>query len=401
MEKGNTTMTPTLVQEKSQQALDILKGLDFDAWILWVRETEQMADPALALVLGTDLVWQSALIYTQSGQRIAVVGNFDADGLKPLGVFDKIVPYTQDIQDTLRKELDALAPKKIGLNYSRDDVSADGLTYGMYNLLSEYLEGTPYAQSFVSAEPLLLQLRGQKTPEEVRRIEQAIKVTEEIYAEAEEFVKVGQTETEIAQFFHQRMKAHGVGFAWGADHNPAVDAGPNKGFGHAGATDNLTKEGHLLHFDFGVRYQGYCSDIQRMFFFGPSSQIPEEIQAAFESVRDAIQAAADFIKPGVQGYEVDQIARSFVQERGFEEYQHALGHQVGRATHDGGTLLGPLWERYGESPKGIVQPGNVFTLELYVTTENYGQLSLEEDILVTETGCRFLSKPQRELICIS
>lgn len=394
-------MTTSLVQEKSHQALDLLKELDFDAWMIWVRETEQMADPALSLVLGTDLVWQSALIFTKSGQRIAIVGNFDADGIKPLGVFDKIVPYTQDIGETLRAELEGLSLQKIGLNYSRDDVSADGLTHGMHNLLCEYLEGTPYPQNFVSAESLLLRLRGQKTPEEIRRIKEAITVTEKIYDEAKDFVKVGQSEREIAQFFHQRMKEHGVTFAWGADHNPAVDAGPNKAFGHAGPTDNLTKEGHLLHFDFGVRYQGYCSDIQRMFFFGSATQIPEEVQQAFETVRDAIQAAADFIKPGVKGFEVDQVARKYVLERGYEEYQHALGHQVGQATHDGGTLLGPLWERYGDSPKEIVETGNVFTLELYVTTQNYGQLSLEEDILVTETGCEFLSSPQRELICIS
>lgn len=394
-------MTPTLIQEKSQQALDLLKQLDFDVWLIWVRETEQMADPTLSLVLGTDLVWQSALLYTKAGQRIAIVGNFDVDGLKPLGIFDKIVPYTQDIQETLRSELDQLSPQKIGLNFSRNDVAADGLTYGMYLLLSEYLAGTPYAQRLVSAESLLVPLRGQKTPEEIKRIKQAIKVTEKIYQEAKDFVRVGQTEVEIAAFFHHQMKEHGVSFAWGADHNPAVNAGPNKQFGHAGPTQNLTKEGHLLHFDFGVRYQGYCSDIQRMFFLGSASQIPPEVQSAFETVRDAIQAAAEFIRPGVKGVEVDQVARNYVQEQGYEEYQHALGHQVGQATHDGGTLLGPLWERYGDSPQGIVQPGNVFTLELYVTTENYGQLSLEEDILVTETGSEFLSQPQTELICIS
>ncbi|MFX1564617.1 MAG: M24 family metallopeptidase [Promethearchaeota archaeon] len=394
-------MTPSLVQEKSQQALDLLKKLDFDTWMIWVRETKQMADPALSLVLGIDLVWQSALIFTQTGQRIAIVGNFDADGLRPLGVFDKIIPYTQDIREPLRIELNALSPKKIGLNFSRDDVAADGLTYGMYNLLVEYLQGTPYPQNFVSAEPLLLRLRGQKTPEEIRRIQQAVTITELIFNETKHFLQVGQTEQVISKFFHQRMKDHAVSFAWGADHNPAVDAGPNKQFGHAGPTENVTKAGHLLHFDFGVRYQGYCSDLQRMFFFGPPSQIPEEIQTAFEAVRGAIQAASNFIKPGVKGYEVDAVARSFVQERGFDEYQHALGHQLGQEAHDGGTLLGPLWERYGASPKGVVESGNVFTLELYVTTQNYGQVSLEEDIVVTKKGCKFLSTPQSELICIS
>ena len=102
----------------------------------------------------------------------------------------------------------------------------------------------------------------------------------------------------------------------------------------------------------------------------------------------------------MKGVDVDTFARDFVKERGYEEYQHALGHQLGLQAHDGGTLLGPLWERYGNTPNGILEPNNVFTLELYVTTENYGQVSVEEDIVITKDGCKFLSTPQRELRCI-
>jgi Xaa-Pro aminopeptidase len=243
-------------------------------------------------------------------------------------------------------------------------------------------------------------LRGRKTPTEIERIKKAVQITESIFEEARTFLKVGMTEIEIQSKFHEAMNRHGVGFAWDKDHNPAVDAGPYKQFGHSCPTSNMTKEGHLLHFDFGVKYQDYCSDIQRMFFFGKPKDVPEQVQHAFETVRDAIQAAADWIRPGAVGYEVDTIAREFVKDRGYEEYQHALGHQVGRQAHDGGALLGPRWERYGSTPMGIVEVGNVFTLELYVTTENYGQVSLEEDILITRKGCEFISRPQRELICI-
>jgi Xaa-Pro aminopeptidase len=393
-------MKTALIQEKSQQACDLLKELDLDVWMIWVRETKLMADPVLALVLGVDLVWESALFFTKTGERIAIVGNFDTAGIEPLKVFHEIIPYTQSIREPLRQTLDKLNPKTIGMNFSRDDVAADGLTYGMYNRLNEYLEGTPYPKRIISAEPLLMKLRGKKTAEELRRIQEAVRITEKIYTEAQKFVRPGQTELEIYHFFHERMNAHGVTFAWGGDHNPAVDAGPNKQFGHSGPTDNKTKLGHLLHFDFGVRYQGYCSDLQRMFFFGASKDIPEEVQAAFDTVRDAIKGASDFIKPGVRGFEVDTVARDFVKEQGYEEYQHALGHQVGQEAHDGGTLLGPLWDRYGSSPKGVVESGNVFTLELYVTTQNHGQVSLEENIVVTKNRCQFLSTPQTELICI-
>jgi Xaa-Pro aminopeptidase len=137
-----------------------------------------------------------------------------------------------------------------------------------------------------------------------------------------------------------------------------------------------------------------------MFFLGPESDVPEEVRSAFETVKDAITAASEFVKPGIAGHEADAIARDLVKERGYDEYQHALGHQLGRNAHDGGTLLGPLWDRYGDTPNGIVEEANVFTLELYVTTQDYGQLSLEEDIVVTSSGCRFLSQRQLELIHI-
>ena len=74
---------------------------------------------------------------------------------------------------------------------------------------------------------------------------------------------------------------------------------------------------------------------------------------------------------------------------------------MGRHAHDGGTLLGPAWERYGNAPQGTVEAGNVFTLELGVPTKQYGAVSLEEDVVVVDGGCRFLSNPQTELICLS
>ena len=138
-----------------------------------------------------------------------------------------------------------------------------------------------------------------------------------------------------------------------------------------------------------------------MFFFGKPKDVPAEITHAFDTVRDTIQKAAEFVRPGVKGNDVDTLARDFVKDQGYEEYRHALGHQLGLLAHDGGTLLGPYWEKYGETPSGLLEPGNVFTLELYVTTKEYGQVSLEEDIVVTKKGCEFLSTPQKELKCIS
>lgn len=393
-------MNASLLQrEKIEQIPGILRQTGIDCWLIWVRETSQMLDPTLPLVLGCDLVWISALLFTRSGERIAIVGNFDAGGL-PAELFDRIVPYTKGIGEPLRQELFRIAPQAIAINESVNDVSADGLTAGMKRVLTGILAETPFADRLQSAEPIVGRLRGRKTKTEVSLIRRAVEITETIYHELADYLRVGLTEREIHAHVHQRMEAYGVGSAWQASSNPAVDAGPNKEFGHVGPTDGRTQAGQLLHFDFGVRYNDYCSDLQRMYFFGRPHEIPSEIARAFVTVREAIRIAAEALRPGAVGKDIDAIARRFVIDRGYPEYGHALGHQLGRQAHDGGTLLAPAWKRYGDSPYGTVEEGNIFTLELNVPTQHFGRVSLEEDVLVTESGCEFLSTPQRELICL-
>ena len=148
-----------------------------------------------------------------------------------------------------------------------------------------------------------------------------------------------------------------------------------------------------------MKHEGYCSDLQRMWYVRRpgESKPPESVRRAFATVRGAIEAGAAALKPGVHGYQVDAAARRVVVDAGYPEFKHGLGHGLGRAVHDGGTMLGPRWEKYGKTPEGVVEPGNVFTLELGVPTDA-GYIGLEEDVLVTEQGCSFLSSFQQELM---
>ena len=392
-------MTDSLHAQKSQQACALLDELDLDCWLVWVRETMQMADPVMNLILDVDVIGQTGLLFTREGERIAIAQHHDALGL-PSELFDRIVPYTKGAGQPLREELARLDPHSIAVNFSLENEAADGLTLGMYRLLQGMLRETPYADRLVSAEELIEKLRGRKLPEEVDRIREAIEITERIFDDLSDYLKPGQTEREIAAFVNARMHAMGVTSAWDPAYCPAVDAGPNKEFGHAGPTDNRTRPGHLLHFDFGIRARGYCSDLQRMVFFGTPESVPEEVRDAFDTVREAIVAAASFVRPGRLGHEVDAVAREIVLKNGYDEFRHGLGHQIGQFAHDGGTRLAPLWELFGRRPKGKLEKGNVFTLELNVHTDHYGQVSLEENILVTTEGCCLLSHPQEALICI-
>ena len=74
-----------IVHQKLDQAVDLLEEQGTDLWITLVRETTQLKDPCLDLLLGFDLTWQSALMIGRNGERVAIVGRFDADNVEALG----------------------------------------------------------------------------------------------------------------------------------------------------------------------------------------------------------------------------------------------------------------------------------------------------------------------------
>jgi Xaa-Pro aminopeptidase len=117
-------------------------------------------------------------------------------------------------------------------------------------------------------------------------------------------------------------------------------------------------------------------------------------------IRTAIEQSRQAIKPGVTGNSIDVISREIVTDAGYPEFPHALGHQLGRVAHDGGALLGPLWEKYGESPNQTLEAGQVFTIEPSLIVPGYGCLGLEEDVLITENGAEYFTEPQTEIVLL-
>ncbi len=391
----------TLIHEKVEQASDILGETGIDAWLTFVRETSAMRDPILSLIFGPhNLTWQSALILSRSGERIAIVGHYEAHAVAAAGIYSTVIPYHESIRPHLLEVLDGLRPGRIAINHSLNDVGADGLTHGMHQLLLGYLADTPYAGRLVGAEDIIGALRGRKTPGEIDRIRAAVETTNRIYEQTFDFMQPGMTEREVGAFMHQQMAELGVEPAWDADGCPAVNAGPDSPVGHGAPGDLRLERGQIVHFDFGVRQDGYCSDIQRVvYLLAPGeTSAPEPVARGFQTVVEAIAAAMHIMRPGRTGVEVDAAARAVITGAGYDEYKYATGHHLGQNAHDGGGVLGPAWERYGEGPFRRLEPGHVYTVEPGLAVPGYGYVGLEEDVLITNTDCMFLGDPQRVLI---
>lgn len=391
-------------KEKIAQAIAILneKDTDADCWMVIDKESGVMSDPMMEFVLGMGITWLSFFIFFKTGEKYAVVGNLDVEKIVRTGMFDDVSSYKGTPKDDLLRILEKHDPKKIAINFSQDSAMADGLTYGKYLKLTEFLKDTPFKDRLVSGETIVSKLRGRKSDEEIRRLQKAVDITLEIYDEVTKNVKPGMTEKEVAAFIIEERNKKGLESAWEEDHCPAVFTGPQETGAHSGPTDKILEKGHVFNLDFGVKYELYCADLQRTWYIlkDGETEPPQEVVKGLETIRDSIQMSFDAIKPGVNGFDIDKIARDHIVSQGYKEYPHALGHQVGRSGHDGGGLLAPDWERYGKLPFTPLEEGQIYTIEprLYIPQ---GVVTIEEMIVVTKDGAKWLSPPQKEIYIIS
>ena len=379
-----------LVQQKHRQLDSLLPQMDADAWLVLTREH---SDPSTLLFTGTGLVGEAAFIFSLDGARHAIVADYDVDPIAASGEFT-VTSYGQGgFMQPLTQLLEKLSPESLALNFSANDPLADGLTVGMLGKLRQAWPVANLDERISSSGAILGALRSQKTEEEVRRIREAIRITELVLDELGEHLKPGMTELEATEFVKARHRYYGVAHSFGDGANVMTG---HAGMGHRPAGDAQVTEGDVVVVDMGVYYEGYTSDIQRTWYVrrpGETAPAPE-IQHRFEAGRDAMKAAIAAMKPGVMAHEPDTIAREVLVSRNVAPYTHALGHQIGRSVHDGGTTLAPLNARYGDRGNHPIRTGEVYTVEPVVpgrTGVDGAPIGTEQDVLVTADGVEVLS----------
>ncbi len=364
-----------------------------------MRETALNGDPSLPFLVKSALTWHSAFIITASSAT-AIVGLYDKAAVEDLKAYDRVTGYVKGFREPLQEALAALNPRQIAINYSTESEVCDGLTHGMYLTLTDVLARVGMVGRLCSSEKILSRLRQRKTPWELNAMRRAINQTLDIYDAVRQQIEPGKTERELARFMLDRVHAAGVECAWDVETCPAVFTGPDTAGAHYGPTTQ-GEEGHI---------STWISDssgwlllrLQRTCYVRKQGEpaAPPEVQAGFDTIRQSIEAARKAMRPGVPGNAIDAIARTTITAAGYEEFPHALGHQVGRFAHDGTALLAPLWEKYGSKPLEVLEEGMVFTLEPRLTVPGRGVVTIEEMVVVTSTGADYLSKPQEKLYLV-
>jgi Xaa-Pro aminopeptidase len=384
--------------EKLGAAAVLLSEKRIDCWLILNREA---SDPSLPLLIGTTSIHEAAVIVRPDGRHMILASESDRGNFENTGLFAEIITYGPNFEEALAGLIERLNPSKLALNFSQHDHLCDGLTLGQYLILQRAIGRDKLAGIEVSSEEVLKEIRSVKTPAELERIQIAIDYTHEIFEEVAAQARAGMTEKEIGSLFVEGMKKRGVSNGIEHPFDPPLVCIVRAGLAHRKPGNTKVIPGDIVIMDMCVKYRDYCSDIARTLYFLRPEEIaaPRDVQHAFDTAVGAITAAIEEISPGKKGYEVDAAGRRHIEAGGYPTIRHSVGHQIGRACHDGGTRLGPLHKK--PDVEGVIKVGEVYAIEPTVIQDGgLPCMLVEENVVVTGNGAKILSKRQLELVTI-
>ncbi len=285
------------------------------------------------------------------------------------------------MSDALSKLLEGMSLKRIGFE-------ANFTTVGQIDaILTSIKENKSMAApELVPLENVMLSIRKVKDDHEIDLVRKAVALAEEAFTAIRDQIKPGQTENYIAGLLIMELRSRG---ASGTSFPPIVATGSNSSLPHyrpSGEVDILNDQPCLI--DWGAVLNGYCSDLTRTFLLG---HVSHRIKEIYKVVYDAQLAAIKFLRPGVTTMQADRVARDVIEKAGYgEQFGHGLGHGIGREIHE----LPSLRKTGGEEE---LRPGMIITVEPGIYLPGVGGVRIEDDVLITHSGCEVLSNLDKTL----
>ena len=382
-----------------------------DVWLVICRENDN--DPLAAHIGCENAGGTAAFMFFLDGEKVTSLvysPEGEAKSLSEVGVHDKVISFKRggNVFELVADKLIEMNPKKIAINSSEKNI-ADGLSYTQRMRLEEAI-GISMSKRLVSSQDLVTEWLSVKTPAEIEIMRRAAALTAQLEIEAYEIVVPGETtDSDIAEYLKKRMRELGVEDAWAPEQNPNVNSGADRGHSHA--TDKVIQSGDFIQTDIGIKVYGtWVTDIQRFAYVlepGMTEAPPEAIEK-WEIARQGSRIALQAMKPGVTGYSVDLAQRNWMKENSSLPLIWSTGHPVGYWAHDAGPRLGGAAS--DEPPSGdalrLLYTGQTFAFDGFFSwelgngTNDSKTISVEEMVVITETGAEYLIPPQEELILI-
>jgi Xaa-Pro aminopeptidase len=241
--------------------------------------------------------------------------------------------------------------------------------------------------SIIASSPLVEPLRMIKDDEEIASIRAACHLGVELFRTVTKNLRPKVSESEVAgelEFAARQAGAEQMSF-------PTIIAGgARSALPHGRASRAPLPANGFVVCDFGVILAGYCSDMTRTVHLGrPQS----DARSAYESVKEAQQAALDAVKPGVTVGEIDHAARKLLYNHGLGKFfTHSTGHGLGLEIHEA--------PKIAAAHKEVLEPGMVITIEPGVYIPGKWGIRIEDTVVVTETGCEILTACPKDLLTL-
>lgn len=282
----------------------------------------------------------------------------------------EVVLAPHSLEETLQETLqDSLKGDRPRIGLEGDQVSL---------AFKRRLDSWDLSCVWLEVDDPIADLRVVKTPREIALLENAFRAAQAAFGEAEAEIVPGMTEGQAAGVLEMHLRQHG-GQAFAFD--TIVAAGERSALPHSLPSGREWHQGEPLLVDFGMRRDGYCTDLTRV--LGVDS---ENAARVAQIVCDARQAAFEAIRPDARGSDVDAAAREWIEKRGYGDFfGHGTGHGVGLEIH----------ERPRISPRGqeVLREGMVFTIEPGIYLPGEFGVRIEDVVRVTDDGFAFVSNP--------
>lgn len=219
-------------------------------------------------------------------------------------------------------------------------------------------------------------VRRTKDANEVKAILSAIKFAWQGLDKTLPKVKPGMTENELAGLLDFNIRKAGsvncfdtiVAFGAAAS-NPHYQPGPRK-----------LRTNDTILIDFGAKHKGYCCDMTRCFVIGKPNRFYQKV---YNAVLESQRAAIKLVRPGAKVADIDAAARMVLADYDLPQFGHGTGHGLGLEIHEAPTIA--------KNVKDKLNPGDVITIEPGVYIPGKLGIRIEDDVLVTDSGCKVLS----------